>query len=305
MADDAARNSSKAGLIIAAHGRRGILATPAGTALPYLLSGRRLRAVCGDRVHFEESGPGEPALVTAVLPRRNELQRQPGTGQEPEVIAANLSHLLLVLAPVPEPELFVADRYLCAAELLGAEAAIAWNKADLGAAPPPAVAAYADLGYPVLPVSCTTGTGLPAVAHWLGHGTAVLVGQSGVGKSSLLNRLAPEAAAATGSISRSTREGRHTTTASVLHPLTGGGRLIDTPGVRDFVPPIPDRRHIGRGFREIAREAAGCRFLDCGHLREPGCAVRAALEQGRLDARRFESYRRLMNLAGQAAARSY
>lgn len=305
MAEDAARDSSKAGLIVAAHGRRGSLATPAGTALPYLLSGRRLRAVCGDLVEFTAADSGEPALVTAVLPRQNELKRQPGSGHAPEIIAANVSHLLLVLAAVPEPELFVADRYLCAAELLGADAAIAWNKADLGTAPPPAVAAYASLGYPLLPVSCVTGIGLPAVTHWLRHGTAVVVGQSGVGKSSLLNCLAPGAAVATGSISSSTREGRHTTTASVLHRLAGGGRLIDTPGVRDFVPAIPDRRQIGRGFREIAREAAGCRFLDCSHLREPGCAVRSALEKGRLDERRFESYRRLMNLASQAAAKVY
>jgi ribosome biogenesis GTPase len=171
--------------------------------------------------------------------------------------------------------------------------------------PPPEVLAYAELGYPLTRVSCTTGTGLPALVDWLGSGTVVLVGQSGVGKSSLLNRLAPAAAAATGSISRATGEGRHTTTASVLHRLVTGGRLIDTPGVRDFVPPIPDRRRIGAGFREIARESAGCRFLDCSHLREPGCAVRAALEQGRLDPRRFESYRRLVNLASQAAARGY
>lgn len=305
MAKAAARDSSKAGLIIAAHGRRGTLATPAGTALAYLISGRRLRAVCGDLVEFVAAQPGEPALVTAVLPRRNELQRQAGAGQPPEVIAANISHLLLVLAPVPEPELFVADRYLCAAALLGAEAAVVWNKDDLGLEPPPAVAGYAGLGYPLTRVSGTRGTGLPALVDWLGSGTGVLVGQSGVGKSSLLNCLAPAAAAATGSLSRTTGEGRHTTTASVLHRLAGGGRLIDTPGVRDFVPAIPDRRRIGGGFREIAREAAGCRFLDCSHLREPGCAVQAALEQGRLDPRRFESYRRLMNLASQAAARGY
>lgn len=305
MADDAAWDSSKAGLIIAAHGRRGLLATPEATALPYLVGNRRLKAVCGDRVDFELIGPGEPALVTAIRPRRNELKRQPATGQAAEIIAANVDRLLLVLAPEPEPELFVADRYLCAAELMGAEAAIAWNKADLGAGPPPALAVYADLGYPLLPISCLTGGGVPPVAEWLGQGTAVLVGQSGVGKSSLLNRLAPAAAAAIGSVSTSTREGRHTTTASVLHRLTGGGRLIDTPGVRDFVPAVPDRRSIGTGFREIARESAGCRFLDCSHLREPGCAVQAALEQGRLDPRRLESYRRLMNLANQAAARSY
>jgi len=305
MADDAARDSSKAGLIIAAHGRRGSLATPDGSTLPYLVGNRRLKPVCGDLVTFARASAGEPALVTAILPRASELQRQPAAGQQTETIAANLSHLLLVLAPVPEPELYVADRYLCAAELMEAEAAVIWNKADLAGEPPPQIAAYGELGYPLLAVSCATGAGLAGVAQWLKTGTAVLVGQSGVGKSSLLNRLVPEAAAATGQVSAGTREGRHTTTASVLYPLAGGGRIIDTPGVRDFVPAVPDRRRIGLGFREIARESNRCRFLDCSHLREPGCAVQAALAQGRVDERRFESYRRLMNLASQAAARTY
>jgi ribosome biogenesis GTPase / thiamine phosphate phosphatase len=305
MAKDAARDSSKAGLVIAAHGRRGLLEAADGTTLNYMLAGRRLRAYCGDVASYAPAGRDEPVLITAVGERRNELRRQPGRGQEAETIATNITHLVVVLAGSPEPDLFVTDRYLCAAQIMGAAAAIAWNKADLNPELPPEIALYAQLGLHTLPVSANTGAGLAALMDWFGSGTGVLVGQSGVGKSSLLNRLAPGSAAATGSLSGSTEEGRHTTTASAMHRLPGGARLIDTPGVRDFVPALPNRREIAQGFSEIAQAGAACRFIDCSHLREPGCAVQAALEQGLIDARRFESYRRLMNLESQATARTY
>lgn len=286
----------------AAHGRRGTLETASGETRSYLVRGRRLQVYCGDRVRW--CPDGDRALVTGVCPRGNELRRQPPRDPRPEIIATNITRIAVVLSAVPSPDLFVTDRYLCAALLMDAGHAVAWNKADLMPAPPAEIRLYERLGIPVFTVSARTGDGLEALSAWLGTGHAVLVGQSGVGKSSLLNALVPGTRAATAALSALSDEGRHTTTASLMYRLPGGGRLTDTPGVRDFVPAVPDRRDVARGFQEIRSAAAGCRFADCTHLREPGCAVLAQVTAGTIDPRRYESYRRLMTMAAQAAERS-
>jgi ribosome biogenesis GTPase len=304
-----AADSSKAapgsvGLVVAAHGRRGILVQSDGKQLPYMIRGRHLRVVCGDRVRFEAIPDGKPVLITAIAPRDNELQRLSGRSL-PETIAANVTHLVVVMAALPVPDLFLTDRYLCAARLMGTTSAIAWNKSDLAGVPAAELAGYETLGCPVFSVSAANGTGIEALRAWIGTGTAILVGQSGVGKSSLLNTLVPGADAVTGEISEASDEGRHTTTASVLHPLAGGGGLLDTPGVRDFVPAIPERRAISGGFVEIEEYGRRCKFNDCGHLREDHCAVQQGVAAGQIDPRRYESYRRLMNLVRQNEVRPY
>ena len=131
----------------------------------------------------------------------------------------------------------------------------------------------------------------------------MLVGQSGVGKSSLINLLVPGVEATVQEISRAAETGKHTTSVASLYQLPGGGDLIDSPGVRDFVPPLPAARAIATGFREIARLASQCRFKDCMHLREPGCAVAAATAAGEIPARRIASYRQLVNQAEARAKR--
>jgi ribosome biogenesis GTPase len=304
-----AADSSKAtpgivGLVVAAHGRRGILAQSDGKRFPYMIRGRHLRVCCGDRVRFEAIPDGKPVLITAIMPRDNELQRLSGRSL-PETIAVNLTHLIVVMAALPAPDLYLTDRYLCAARLMGTTGALAWNKSDLATVPAAELAGYETLGYPVLPVSAVTGNGIEALRAWIGSGTAILVGQSGVGKSSLLNALVPGADVVTGKISEASDEGRHTTTASVLHPLAGGGALLDTPGVRDFVPAIPEGRAIIGGFVEIEQYGRRCKFNDCSHLREDHCAVAQAVADGQIDPRRHESYRRLMNLVRQNEARPY
>jgi len=269
-----------------------------------MIKGRHLRAICGDRVAYEPTTAGEPVLITRIAPRDNELQRLSGRGGLPETIAANVTHLVVVMAALPAPDLYLTDRYLCAARLMGATSAIAWNKADRAGVPAAELAGYETLGCPVWSVSAVTGAGTDALRAWIGSGTAILVGQSGVGKSSLLNALVPGASVMTGEISLSSDEGRHTTTASVLHPLPGGGGLLDTPGVRDFVPAIPERTAISNGFVEIEEYGRQCRFTDCSHLRESHCAVQEAVSDGRIDPRRYESYRRLMNLVRQSDGRT-
>jgi ribosome biogenesis GTPase / thiamine phosphate phosphatase len=235
--------------------------------------------------------------VVEVLRRRTALYRSNARGRA-EPVLANLSLLLVVIAPVPSPDPFVADRYLAAAQSAGIAATLVLNKAELGidAALRKQLDVYAAVGYECMTVSAANGEGVDKLLSACAGCLAALVGQSGVGKSSLVRRLAADAAVEIGELVRA-EEGRHTTTVSRLYALAGGGKLIDSPGVRDFAPAVDhlEPRHLG--FIEVARLAPGCRFLDCRHMREPGCAIRQAVESGSMDARRYESYRRLRRLA--------
>jgi ribosome biogenesis GTPase len=263
--------------------------------------GRQLQFVCGDRVRCERDTHGE-VLALEVLPRRSALLRSNLRGTS-EAIVANLDCLAIVLAPVPRPDLYMVDRYLSAAASAGLGAVVIVNKCDL---PLPAedeagLAGIADLGYPVHRVGARSGNGLDALAAELSGHTSVLVGQSGVGKSSLIRRLAIDGQdAATGELMRES-EGRHTTTASRLYDCIGGGCIIDSPGVRDYAPSLDQLEPVTLGFVEVQRLAPSCRFIDCRHMNEPKCAVIAAVGSGISD-RRYESYRRLRRLVQQLQA---
>ena len=293
------------GRVVANHGRQLVVEDGAGRRVPCRLNGRRLSAVCGDEVRWGHAHAGETyGTVYEVLARRRTLERLTAGGRT-EAVVANLTQLVAVVAPLPAPDWFVVDRYLAGAAWCGIAAVVAFNKAEL-AAPSSAEAeleGYAALGIAIVRCSTRAAPGIAALAARLAGAVSVLVGQSGTGKSSLLNGLAPEARAVTREISAATEEGRHTTTHAVLHRLASGGDLIDSPGVRDYAPPLPAPRHVGSGFVEIERAAAGCRFQDCLHDAEPACAVHAAVSAGAVRARRYESYRRLLALAREHDAR--
>lgn len=294
-----------AGRVVASHGRQLVVEDGAGRRLPCRLHGRRLSAVCGDEARWGHAHGGEAyGTVYEILPRRNTLERLTAGGRA-EPVVANLTQLVAVVAPLPAPDWFVVDRYLAGAAWCAVRALIAFNKAEFGV-PADAQAeldGYAALGYAIVHCSARAAPGIGALAARLAGAVSVLVGQSGTGKSSLLNALAPEARAVTQEISAATEEGRHTTTHAVLHRLASGGDLIDSPGVRDYAPPVPEARHVASGFVEIVRTAAGCRFQDCLHVQEPGCAVRAAVDAGAIRARRYESFRRLLALAREMGER--
>ncbi len=289
------------GLAIAAHGRRGILEDSAGRPRSYVVRSRQLRVVCGDRLSWQP-GQSDEVTVVGIDNRRNALRRLDTGRHHTEILAANLSLLAVVCARLPAPDWFVLDRYLCAAADMGATPLIVVNKSETGLPATEELENYQRIGYPVLQVSALAGTGLKALAEQFSGQTGILVGQSGVGKTSLINRLVPGTEADTASLSRSTDEGKHTTTASVMHRLPGGGRLIDAPGVRDFLPVIDAQDAVQGGFPEISAAALNCRFTNCRHLREPQCAVKTAMEAGEISPRRYESYRRMLRQTQASAS---
>ncbi|MGH8494646.1 MAG: ribosome small subunit-dependent GTPase A, partial [Gammaproteobacteria bacterium] len=291
-----AEPEGRPGRIIASHGQRVIVEDQNGDRHRCRLAGRKLRAVCGDRAHWHPASDGDECVVSEVPPRENALGRPDRRGRI-QVLAANLTQLVVMVAPSPPPDLFIVDRYLAAAALLPARGLIVLNKADLadGAAQLRlALQWFERAGYTVLETSAVTGAGIEALTSELEPHISILVGQSGVGKSSLLNVLLPGVDAATAEISAATGEGRHTTVVSVLHHLPGGGDIIDSPGVRDYAPPPVEPAEVAHAFVEFREPVARCRFADCRHMREPECGVRAAVERGDIDPRRYESYRRLL-----------
>jgi ribosome biogenesis GTPase / thiamine phosphate phosphatase len=295
-----AGDERRVGRVVASHGRQLDVKDAHGVRHACRLHGRQLRVVCGDEVHFGYATAGDnQANVYGILPRQSLLERLNGRGL-PEPVVANLTQLVVVVAPEPRPDWDVVDRYLAGAEWANLTALIVLNKCDIDSESTHTayaqLATYGALNYPVLSCSTRGAPGTDALRGHLRAATSVLVGQSGTGKSSLLNAIVPEARAVTQEISAATEEGRHTTTTAALHEIAGGGALVDSPGVRDYAPPLPLARQIGEGFREISAAGAGCRFADCLHRTEPDCRVRHAAQVGTVEARRYQSYLRLLAL---------
>ena len=287
------------GCVVESYGRRVVVERTSGERIPCKLKRKNLDLVAGDNVRVELSAGDDEWTVMERLPRRNVLCRCDSRGRS-ESLAANLDQLGVVVAARPASDPFVVDRYLAGARYAGIAALLIVNKQDLpaDAGDLSFVEPYRALGLPVVSVSAHTHAGLDALIGHLSGRRSLLAGQSGVGKSSLLNALAGEAVRATGRLSEGSGEGRHTTVSSAIL-RTPWGEIADSPGVRDYAPPVVPLKDVQLGFAEIAARARDCRFLDCLHLREPQCAVQAAVATGAIDARRFESYRRLLNLTRQ------
>jgi ribosome biogenesis GTPase len=260
--------------------------------------------VTGDRVIWRHGQEGS-GVVVARTERDNVLERPDARGQL-RPVAANIDQILIVFAVEPEPHANLIDRYLVAAEATGIEPVLVLNKMDLlpeqGGALRELLDRYEALGYPVVTTSINTENGLNALHHRLAERTSVFVGQSGVGKSSLIGCLLPHETLRVGELSEDTRKGRHTTTTARLYHFTGlgpdcrlEGELIDSPGIREFGLIHLDEQQVANGFIEFREHLGCCRFRDCRHRQEPGCALLAAVKAGNIHEQRFASYRRIVD----------
>ncbi len=260
----------------------------------------RKRGVCvaGDHVRIDIGGDGDDPRLLEVLPRRNLLARPAYRGRD-RALAANVDRIVAVVAfrPALDPDLL--DRCLVVAAHCGIDAVIVCNKRDLMPADAPEralLAEYAAAGYPVLFTDARDADGCAELADTLRGLGSVLVGASGVGKSRLTRALTGDASARSGELGASSH-GRHTTSSAVLYETSGGGFLVDSPGVRDFGIWRLQADEIVKGFREMTPLLGECRFRDCRHVAEPGCAVTEACAAGRIAARRLQSYQRMLAAA--------
>lgn len=274
-----------------------------GQTLRCSIRGKKRGIVCGDRVSISLVNNDE-GVIEKQLKRDNELARPNMRGQK-EVLAANIDQLIIVVAPKPalDPELI--DRYLATAEMMKTEAILVLNKTDLLDKKTEKIwNSFSSLPYQQFRTSVKDGDpnnagDLNLLKKTMANKNSVMVGLSGVGKSSLLNAIAPDYAAATQEISEAHEEGKHTTTVATSYLIDISdeqGRLIDSPGVRDFAPPPIPADEIYKGFIEIREKGDDCKFRNCQHLREPDCAVKQAVEGDEIDARRYKSYRHLRDL---------
>lgn len=251
----------------------------------------------GDRVEFELEPDQESAVISALEPRRNYIIRKSiNLSKQAQILGANLDQAILVVTLASPPtSLGFIDRFLVTAEAYSVPAALVFNKLDLFSEEgleilEEYVSIYSELGYPCYEVSALEGTNIDQLRDLLRDKVTLVSGHSGVGKSSLINAIAPGSQLRTGSISDWSDKGKHTTTFAEMLPLPFGGYLIDTPGIRELGIVDIEQAELSHFFPEMRALLNACRFHNCRHVNEPGCAVLDALEAGDIQPSRYESY---------------
>lgn len=297
--------SAREGVVITSTGNHCVVRTREGELHRCQLRGRRgTRPVCGDWVSWQALEQG--GVIEAIQTRRNVLERGDFRGH-PHALAANIDRLLLVIAPSPSPDPLLMDRYAVLAHALELPLSIWVNKIDTSqrsAALTQTTAPYTRFGVKTLHGSALTGAGIDSLEALTANETVILAGQSGVGKSSLTQRLIPHLELRVGEISTISGQGRHTTSTTTWFARPQGGALIDSPGVRTLRLDHLSAKAVLQGFPEIAAAAPQCRFRDCQHRQEPDCAVKHAIATGDITSQRLENWRLLSAEATQTTATS-
>jgi len=292
------QRTRQTGLVISYFGNSVAVEAADGQVFQCYLRRNQNLPVVGDRVLWEAEKE-EGGRITAIEPRRSLLARGDDRGKM-KPLAANIDHLIVVMSPAPVFSDYLIDRYMVAAELLSIRPVLLLNKADLldeagWAEAERALQVYRDIPCPVFMTSAVTGDGLQALSDYLKNTFSVLLGPSGVGKSSIISALTQEKIRTTEVSSKGA--GKHTTTATRFYHLPGGGGLIDSPGVRNFNLWPVSNAEILQGFREFAPYTSGCKFRDCQHLVEPGCKLIEAAAENKISSQRFNNYKALIDNA--------
>lgn len=289
------------GLVISRHATLADVENQAGEVIRCNIRRTLDSVVVGDKVVWRaasEQLQGVGGIIEARHSRHSQLSR-PDYYDGLKPIAANIDRIIIVSAALPQLSLNIIDRYLVICELIEIEPIIVLNKVDL-LSPQELeqakqdLAIYTDIGYQTLLLSAKTGENMPLLSTFLADHTAIFVGQSGVGKSSLVNSILPDVNALTGDISALSGLGQHTTTASRLYHLPQGGNLIDSPGIREFGLWHLEPDQITQGYREFRPYLGTCKFRDCKHAEDPACSIREAVAMNKINPVRYQNYHRLI-----------
>ncbi|MCW8330648.1 small ribosomal subunit biogenesis GTPase RsgA [Photobacterium sp. SDRW27] len=301
--DETLLETAREGLVITRFGQHADIEDPETGTIHRCNLRRSIQSlVSGDRVVWRpgvEALQGIAGVVEAVHDRKSMLTR-PDYYDGVKAVAANVNRIIIVSAVLPELSLNIIDRYLIAAETVGIEPLIVLNKVDLLDAESrqqveKTLSLYQDIGYQLRYVSTDTGEGMEALKDDLKDHISIFAGQSGVGKSSMVNALMPEVDAEIGDVSENSGLGTHTTTAARLYHFPGGGDLIDSPGVREFGLWHLEPEQVTEAFIEFREYLGGCKFRDCKHGNDPGCIIREAMEEGKISRERYDSYHKIID----------
>lgn len=300
-ADDSLYLGSEQGLILSRFGQHADVESENGEVVRCNLRRSLNSAVTGDRVVWRKARQpqgGVEGIIDAIADRQSVLLR-PDFYDGLKPVAANIDRIVVVSSVLPEFSCNIIDRYLVAAEVTDIPPLLVINKADMLSDAEREVleeqlAVYERIGYDYLWVSAHTGLGMDALKTLLRQGTSILVGQSGVGKSSMMNSILPELQLSTRDVSSVSGLGQHTTTASRLYHLPDGGQLIDSPGIREFGLWHFNPEQVTAGFIEFRDYLGHCKFRDCKHITDPGCAILQAVADGHISEIRYQSYLKIL-----------
>lgn len=287
------------GRIITNHGPAVAIETQDGQVLRATARRKLGLVVCGDYVEYEITG--SDAVITQVAPRSSEFGR-PDRRRRIKPLATNIDRLFIVSAHKPGIDEYLIDCYLITAENMGIDATLIFNKSDIEHDADKLknrACYYRSLGYCVIETSVKTGAGIDALTEQLKGKTNIFVGQSGVGKSSLIQLLLPDQDIQVGALSQATGLGSHTTTTTILYHFPSGGDLVDSPGVREFSIWRYNEAELRQGFTEFLAISEACKFNNCRHLTEPDCAVKQALEREEIAPWRFRHYKKMLEEASE------
>ena len=300
-------NVSQPALIVSTYSRRMLVKTTDGKIHNAKIKGKILKPVCGDVVEIVSERNEPEKIIHKIHSRKNELTRY-NQNRKKESIAANLSMLAITAGNPPKPDWFIVDRYIGAAELMDIKICIIINKEDLNWINQETkiiINSYKEIGYPVIACSAKKKINLNAINLQLKNNVTIFVGQSGVGKSTIINNISCNSEQSTKMISTTTSMGQHTTVNSNMIDLPDGGSVIDSPGVREFIPSIDSEKKVASSFIEIQKHGMHCKYNDCLHIRENNCEVKSALKGKLINERRYESYKRLINEVKQSNKLKY
>ena len=274
------------------YGNHGLLIDSDNQTHKFMLKNSKTKLYVGDCIETNEI-LDEVTLIDKPKKRINVVERFDKLGKK-QIVAANVTQLLIVIAPEPEPNFLLLDKLLLVSELMKNQASIIYNKNDLSHLEDNRILKYQKLGYKLINMSAKTNNNFDALNDQLMSQTSFLVGQSGVGKSTITNMLLNNKKLKTKALSSKTNKGRHTTSTTSLYQINSKSYLIDTPGVENLHPAIENSQDIQLGFKEIKMHLGNCKYRDCIHISEPFCSVKDHVSKNEIETSRYENYKKLV-----------